>query len=105
MKKNQIKGVMHDFLRYKIDFNPVACKVFLINKLEADLITGELFYPEEDDVSDFYKDKMIWFRERLISLGYKLKDFSEAKVMFQAATKRLYLNIRMVLWRMKYLGR
>ncbi len=92
MKKNQIKGVMHDFLRYKIDFNPVACKVFLINKLEADLITGELFYPEEDDVSDFYKDKMIWFRERLISLGYKLKDFSEAKVIVSSCNEKIVLK-------------
>ncbi len=79
MKSSQLKGVVNDLVHLGEDFNPIVY-AFIQNKLETDLIDGTIIYPEQDDVWKFYKDKIKWFKERILSLKGKLEDFEEAKI-------------------------
>ena len=79
MKSSELKGVVNDLLHLGEDFNPIVY-VFIQNKLEADLLDSTIIYPEQDDVWKFYKDKITWFQNRIISLKGNLLDFESAGI-------------------------
>jgi hypothetical protein len=94
MRKKDIKGIAHDLINYRRDFNPVANKIFLIPRLEVNLITGEIFYPEEDDVYEFYKSKLDWFLRRISTLGGDVKHFNLAKIVVEGSREKVFIMYR-----------
>ena len=93
MRKNQIQGIINDFLDYYGYQNPLN-HVWIKNKFEMNLKSGEIKYVKEDDLSKFYKDKRKWFLERIGSLSGKLKDFEEVKLVVLGSKEKLEVKYK-----------
>ena len=87
MKKREIKGLMHDLLRY-LDWRNPASRVFIGKKLEVDLLTKEVFC-DEDDVFRFYHEKIDWFHLRLKQLNANLDYFSKAQIIVDSVKEKI----------------
>ena len=53
MRKNQILGIVNDFLHFREYENPLN-QVWIKNKLDVNLKNGKIIYPERDSLYDFY---------------------------------------------------
>lgn len=88
MRKNQIKGVVHDLLHLLEDFH-LLNYIWLKNKFELNLLTGKINYPGDDSISDFFKKKREWFIHRIKSLNGNLSDFETAKIICFGAKEKV----------------
>lgn len=77
MRKNDIKGIVHDLLHIFDWRNPLE-RFTIKNKFVIDLVSGEIDYVEEDDLNRIYNEKREWFIERVENLGGNLEDFDKA---------------------------
>ena len=79
MKTKEVWGVIHDFLKLHAWENPVS-RIWIKNNLKLNLISGEISYLSEDDLTDFYTKKRNWFINRVMILKNGLKDMALATV-------------------------
>lgn len=93
MRKNQINGIINDFLDFRSYENPLG-HIFLDNKFEINLITGEVDYPERDDVYDFFEHKRKWFIGTIKNLGGNIEDFGEAKLIIFGAKEKIRIKYK-----------
>ena len=93
MKKNQIQGIINDFIDYRGYENPIH-HFWLKEKLEINLISGKINYLEEDSFTEFYKHKRKWFMGRVKKLKGKLADFQEAKVIVFGAKEKIFIEYK-----------
>ncbi|MFH1325381.1 MAG: hypothetical protein ABIH49_01250 [archaeon] len=94
MRKNQVKGIMYDFLDYRSYMNPTN-NVWLKNKLEINLKNSNIKYiGERDSISEFFKGKRKWFLSRIRKLGGKVTDFEEVKLIVFGAKEKLTIKYK-----------
>lgn len=80
MRKKEIKGLVHDLLHYLEWRNPLK-DIFLKKKIEVDLISKEVIGSSEDDLFDFYHEKIDWFHDKIKATKTDMSDFKEAKII------------------------
>lgn len=88
MKASEIKGIAHDLLNLNDWKNPLD-RVWIKEKFEFNLITGEANYEEKDSLHYFYRAKRMWFLKRISELKGDLKDFELAKIIVFGAKERI----------------
>src|SRR3989344_7910646 len=91
MRKNQINGIINDFLHFKEEINPLN-NISIRYKLKMDLKINKLDYPEEDDIVMFYKKKAEWLLDRINKLGGNAEDFEEIKIIVLKRKEKLILK-------------
>lgn len=93
MRKKDVRGMVNDLLHLNEDFNPLD-NITLKDKLEANLVTGEIFYVDEDDVYKFYKQKVFWFKDRVEILNGNLGDFKKARILVHLNKETVKINYK-----------
>ena len=88
MRKNQIKGILHDLLRFGDWKNPLEYAE-LKKKVEVNLINGVISKYEDEDIFEFFNDKVRWFKDRVEKLGGNLSDFHSAKIFLEGLTEKV----------------
>ncbi len=110
MRKNQIKGVVHDFL-WLYEYRTPLLRNSFSNKLKLNLLTGEIIGTDNEELIKFYKEKRKWFKNRIKKLKGNLKDFDSAKVLIFGNTEKIEIlykgksySGKLVTHHNKYLG-
>lgn len=88
MRANEVEGIIHDLLNLNDWKNPLN-HIWLNNKFEINLLKGKITYSGEDDLSDFYKDKMKWFAEKVKKLKGNLKDFGRVNIVVYGTKEKI----------------
>ena len=98
MRIKEINGILHDLHHVYGWRNPLN-RSMLPKKGKVDLLTGEIFHLDEDDLEEFYKDKIKWFQSRINDLHGKLSDFTVARINisgFKEKVQFIYKNRKFV---------
>jgi hypothetical protein len=93
MRSNQVNGIVNDLIHLGEDFNPMAY-VWIKKKFEVDLITGEKSQVEKDSLTEFYNEKVKWFKGRIKKLNGNLKDFQKAKIIVLGAKEKIEITYK-----------
>jgi len=93
MRKNEIKGIIHDMLYISEWRNPLAY-ASLKNKVIINLIKGDVLGVEEDDIHKLYHEKIDWFKETIKKRGAKLTEFEEAKIILVGGKEKIEITFR-----------
>lgn len=76
MRKNQVKGLINDLLDLSNWKNPLEF-VSVPKKIKVNLLKKQVLGTDDDDLHDFYHEKIDWFQERVRKLD-GFKDFQKA---------------------------
>ncbi|MBT7705908.1 hypothetical protein HN747_00525 [archaeon] len=90
MKKNEIKGIIHDLLDLRVWKHPLV-NIFLNQKAKVNLLTGEVFGLDKDSLWELYKEKAAWFKERV---GEAITDFENAEILIGGAREIVKIKFR-----------
>ncbi|MEI7718834.1 MAG: hypothetical protein WCI72_03115 [archaeon] len=92
MRKNQIKGMINDLLELSSWEHPLT-HFSEIDEVKVDLLSGEVFYPDEDNVWKFYKGKAEWFRKRIKELKSE-SEFQKAILIVNNHKERVEITFK-----------
>ncbi len=88
MRSNEVKGIANDLIHLGEDFNPMNY-LWIKKKFEVDLIGGTKSQVERDSLTEFYDEKIKWFKERIKKLKGDLKDFQKAEIIVFGAKEKI----------------
>ena len=93
MKKNELKGIVHDFLNLS-DYQTPLKGNSPSDKIRLNLLTGEILGTDEERLIRFYKEKRNWFKKRIKNLKGNLNSFDFAKVTISGKTEKIELSYK-----------
>ncbi|MFH1311567.1 MAG: hypothetical protein ABIH65_04135 [Nanoarchaeota archaeon] len=93
MRKNEIKGIIHDLLNISEWRNPLAY-ASLKNKVTINLIKGDVLGVDEDDIHKLYHEKIDWFKKTIKKRGAKLIEFEKAVITIVGAKEKIEITFR-----------
>lgn len=90
MRKNQIKGIINDFLDFNKEHSPLN-HISINYKLELDLKSNKFNISHEDDVVRFYRNKSKWLLNRIDKLKGDIRDFEIIKIIALKRKEKLII--------------
>ncbi|PIN89571.1 hypothetical protein COU60_03095 [Candidatus Pacearchaeota archaeon CG10_big_fil_rev_8_21_14_0_10_34_76] len=88
MRKKDVKGIIHDLLRYLEWRNPLHNLKFP-GKIKVNLLSKEVIGIGEDSLWKMYHEKIEWFHWRLNQLNANLEDFTKARITISGTTEKV----------------
>jgi len=102
MRKNQPKGIVHDFL-YLLEYKTLLIRANLRGKFQLNLLSRKLLGLDDEEKIDFYKEKKSRFKEKVQQLKGNLNDFNFARGTISEGMDRIALYVKIYPLKKKFL--
>ena len=88
MKKKEMQGIVNDLVELRSWRNPLK-RISVKGKATLNLLTRNVSGPihEKDSLGKLLKEKLEWFKERMIKEGIDTSFISEAKIIINRCTE------------------
>ena len=93
MRKNEIKGIIHDLLNLSEWRNPLNY-ISVPKKVTIDLIKRGVVGVDNDSLYRLYHEKIDWFKKTIKKRGAKLGDFEKAEIILIGAKEKVEMIFR-----------